>query len=289
MKRKFFLFFLFIILAPVFINAKEVTIKHKNLTLNAELELIEGKRFKDGIILITHGSLAHRDMQTLSYLRSVLHEFGYSTLAINLSLGLSNRHGMYDCKIPHKHTFNDAIEEIDQWVAWLQKQGVKNITLLGHSRGGAQTALYAVKRDNKLINAIILIAPATKVKDDTKKLSALIQKAKMIKNSASHLQMLDSVPIMQCKKTKATVTSFLSYNAFTSTQDTPTLLSSIKKPTLVLIGGNDTIVVGLDKKIAPLADGKRIQMKIIETAGHFFRDINMDEAVEVMDEFLQGL
>jgi len=268
-------------------QAKEVTIKYKKLTLNAELELAEGKTFKDGVILITHGSLAHRDMQTLTYLRELLSELELSTLSINLSLGLDNRHGMYDCNTPHHHIFDDALDEIDQWVSWLKSKGTTSITLLGHSKGGAQTALYALERDSKVIKSVILMAPATKTKGGSKKLHIQIQRAKLVKSFGNLDIELKGMPIMHCKKATASVKSFLSYNVFTPRQDTPTILPELKKPTLVLIGGKDTVVVGLEKKVAPLVDNKKIFMKVVETSGHFFRSLNMDEAVEYMEAFLE--
>ena len=38
--------------------------------------------------------------------------------------------------------------------------------------------------------------------------------------------------------------------------------------------------------MASLADGKRVQMKVIDGADHFFRDLNADDAVEAIDAFL---
>lgn len=70
--------------------------------------------------------------------------------------------------------------------------------------------------------------------------------------------------------------------------DTPALLSRIAKPVLVLVAGGDEIVVDLDKKVAPRVDGKRVQMKMVENADHFFRDLYADEAVEAIDLFLKG-
>lgn len=278
----------FLIFQLNLIQAKEVKLQHKGLTINAALELAEDKSLKDGVILITHGSLAHRDMQTLSYLRELLHETGYSTLSINLSLGLQNRHGMYDCQTPHHHLFDDALDEIGVWVKWLKKEGVSHITLLGHSKGGAQTALYAVENSDKIIHSVILIAPAIKVKRTSKKVHAQLQRAKIIKSFGGLKEELKGVPIMHCKKTTASVESFLSYNTFSPRQDTPSLLPEIKKPTLVLIGDQDSVVVGLKKRVSPLVKGN-IQMHVVDTAGHFFRDLNMDEAVEEMDNFLQKL
>lgn len=83
--------------------AAEVSLPYKGLKLNADLTLAPGKTVADGVILIAHGSLAHRDMEMLVAIRNLLRDKGFSTLAINLSLGIDNRHGMYDCKTTHKH------------------------------------------------------------------------------------------------------------------------------------------------------------------------------------------
>jgi len=50
-------------ITAVAVEAKEVTLRHKGLTLNANLELAAGKTPADGVILMTHGGLAHRDME----------------------------------------------------------------------------------------------------------------------------------------------------------------------------------------------------------------------------------
>lgn len=280
------LFFLTVWLS-VSIQAEEVKLQYKGLSINAELEMADEKSLKDGVILITHGSLAHRDMMTLSYLRELLNEFGHNTLSINLSLGLDNRHGMYDCKTPHTHLYDDAVDEIGKWVGWLKAKGVTKITLLGHSKGGAQTALYAVENDDEVIKSIILIAPALKDAKVSKELGEQLKRVKNLKDSATSQEILDGLTLMHCKKSRASAKSFLSYNQYSPRQDTPTLLKKIKKPTLVLVGGQDNIVVGLENKIQALVDDKKVSMEIIETAGHFFRDLNMDEAVEIMDGFLQ--
>jgi alpha/beta superfamily hydrolase len=58
---------------------------------------------------------------------------------------------------------------------------------------------------------------------------------------------------------------------------------------LVVVAGNDEAVVGLDKRIAPLVDGRRVQMKVVDGADHFFRDLFADDAVEAVDAFLKGV
>ena len=92
----------------VSIPAKEVRLNYRGLSLNADLMLATGNIVDQRVILITHGALAHRNMEFLVYLRKLLKDKGYNTLAINLSLGIPNRHGMFDCGNVHRHRNDDA-------------------------------------------------------------------------------------------------------------------------------------------------------------------------------------
>lgn len=283
-------------IASGLVEAKEILLSYQGLTLNANLELAPGKNVSDGVILITHGSLAHRSMESLVNFQTLLNEKGYSTLAINLSLSLNNRHGMYDCQVPHRHRYADAVEEIGVWVEWLKKQGVKRIAVLGHSRGGAQTALYAAERDNVLTKAVVLLAPATLDNTGPKEYAARFQQAlaprleeaqKLIR-AGNGSTLLEGIGLMTCANTSATAESFVSYYSPDPRLDTLTLVTRIAKPVLVVVAGDDEIVVGLDKKMAPRVDRKRVQMKVVENADHFFRDLYADEAVDAIDLFLKA-
>ena len=277
-------------------EAKEITLQHKGITLNAELDIIEGKERAENIILITHGALARRDMETLIHFRELLKKFGYSTLSINLSLGIENRHGMFDCEKKHQHRNDDAIEEIDAWVHWLKAEGTINITLLGHSRGGTQTALYVSERDSVLISSIVLLAPATAentsavtyIKRYKKPLAPVLNKAKQLVKAGNGHHSLGKVNLMRCRDTEITAESFVSYYAAPFRVDSPGLLRKVKKPVLVIVAGNDGIVIGLDKKVANLIDGKKFQVSVIDDADHLFRDLYVDDAVDVIHEFLSN-
>ena len=282
------------------VHAKEVSFPYKGITLNANLELAANSKIADGVILITHGGLGHYGMEVMVYLQKLLKDRGYNSLAINLSLGINNRHGTYDCAITQRHTNDDAVAEIGAWTNWLKQQGVTRITLLGHSRGGAQTALYASQSKNRLIKAVVLIAPATRDNTDTatylrnfnRPLAPVLEKAQGLHNAGKGNAVLEKISLLNCGETSATTTSFLSYYAPAAQilrLDTPALLSKIKQPTLVVVAGNDETVVGLDKKIAPLADGKRVQMKIIEGADHALRDLSADDAADAIDVFLKSV
>lgn len=68
-------------------------------------------------------------------------------------------------------------------------------------------------------------------------------------------------------------------------QDTPTLIPGIKKPTLAVVAGKGGGVVGLDKKVAPLADGERVRLKVVDGADRFFRDLYAGDAVDAIAAF----
>lgn len=275
--------------------ANEVTLPYKGLTLNADFGLAPSKTPADGVILITHAGLAHRGMESVTYLQSLFKERGYSTLAINLSLGLNNRHGMYDCKVTHRHRYADAADEIGAWVDWLKKQGVKRVVLLGHSRGGAETALYAAERDNPLVKAVVLLAPDTRETNDAaayqqrykKPLAPVLEKAQNLVQEGKGGTVLEHTDFLYCPDTSVSADTFVSYYGPDPRLDTAYLIPKIRKPTLVVLAGDDEIVVN-DKKFAPLADGTRVQMKVIDGAGHFFRDLYADDAVDAINTFLKA-
>lgn len=277
------------------VYAEDIKLPHNGITLNANLELVDGKSIADGAIVITHGGLSHRESETILYLQSLLKEKGYNTLAINLSLGIDNRRGAYDCKVTHRHRYTDAANEIDAWVAWLKTRGAKRLAVLGHSRGGAQTAVYAAEHADLLVKAVVLLAPATRANSSAadykrrggKSLKPMLAKASMLVKGGKGDAVLTKATLLTCGETSATAASFVSYYGPDPRLDTPHLLPTIKLPTLVVVAGNDEIVVGLDKKVASLVDGERVQMTIVDAADHMFRDLYADEAVDQIDAFLK--
>lgn len=236
-------------------------------------------------------------MEIIAYLQSLFKEKGYNTLAVNLSLGIDNRHGMFDCKVTHRHRNEDAAHEIDGWVQWLKQKGVKRVVLFGHSRGGAQTALAAAQRNDPLVKAVVLLAPATSENTTAAAyqrrfdvpLAPLLEKARNLVSEGKGATVLTHVGMLNCRETSATADAFLSYYGQSPTLDTPYLIPKIKAPRFVIVAGNDEIVKGLDEKIAELVDGDSVQMKVLDGAGHFFRDLYADDAADAVDAFLQDI
>lgn len=290
----FFIFMLiFLSTVPNNLMASEIKIRHNQITLNANLQLADEKKISEGVVLIIHGGLAHNKMETIAYLQNLLHQQTYSSLAINLSLGVNDRHGMYDCSIPHNHRHSDTVNEINAWIDWLKQQQVSNIILLGHSVGAAQTALYAASQKNDRVKAVILLAATTNDNGGAgyenrynQKLAPLLTKARSLIFEGKGDNLISHVNIFSCRDTTVTASTLISYYGDNKNLDTPYLLEKIQSPTLLIIAGSDNIVINLGSKVTHLKHKKNLVIRTIDGSDHFFRDLNSDDAVELMAEFI---
>lgn len=277
------------------VQAKEVKSTYNGLTVNANVVLAEGKTLADEVVLFTHGTTTHNGRETYKSIQKLLAENGISSVAPNLSLDVNDRHGEVDCTTLQSHTHDDAMAEIDFWVKWLAGQGAKSITLMGHSRGGNQTAWYSIEHDSDLIKNIILIAPQTwsnaaEHSDYEKKyhlaLQPLLTSAEKLVKAGKGDTVLKNINFIYCKDTNATAEAFVSYYRKDERMDTPTLLKKSTKPTLVIIGSADTVVADLTEKMATV-NNPLVSRYIIEDSDHFFLDLFSEELVEQAVTFIQ--
>ncbi|MBI5181293.1 MAG: alpha/beta fold hydrolase [Nitrospirae bacterium] len=277
-------------------HAEEVTLPYKGITLNATLELSQKKPITDGVILIVHGTLGHKGMEITSALQNLLKDNGLNTLAINLSYNINNRSGMYDCQRTHTHKHTDALSEIGVWIDWLKKRGVKEIFLIGHSRGGNHAAWFASQNNDPAIKSVILVAPMTwdekavskSYKERYKKdLQPLLEKAQKLIKSGKGDAVLTHTDFLYCEDTSVTAEAFVSYYAPDKKMDTPFLIPQIKRPVFLAIAKNDTIIPDLIEKASALSNNKTVHIKVFEMADHFFRDLNAEELADEIVGFLK--
>ena len=277
-------------------KAEEIKLKYAGVTLNANLVLADGKGLSDGTILITHGTLAHNRMELITTLQTVIAERGINTLAINLSLGLDDRYGMYDCSVPHRHMGRNAAKEIARWVDWLKGKGVADITVMGHSRGGNQTASYAVEEPDPVVKRVVLLAPTTwdavKVaakfqKRHDARLADVLARAEAMAAAGRGQELMVGVGILYCPGTDVTAQTFLDYYGPGPAHDAPSILDEIKIPVLVIAASQDKVVTDLSEKMMGRVGGQ-VGFIVIEEAGHFFLNFFAEDAADAIVKFVGG-
>lgn len=276
-------------------QAEEVKLEHDGLTLNAELELAPGSELSDGVILMTHGTLAHARMGIMRGLQNVFREYGYNTLAINLGLDVDDRHGMYDCARTHTHRHTDALDEIGVWLDWLREQGADEVTLLGHSRGGNQTAWYAAERDMQTVDAVVLVAPMLWSEEYARKeyqerygteLAPVLKRARGLVQDGKSDALMEGLDFIYCEDTTVSAGAFVSYYDPEPRRDTAHLIPHIEAPVLVIAGTADTVVSGVEDAMAPLAEADDVSLTVIDGAGHMFRDLYWYDVADAVEAFL---
>lgn len=246
---------------------------------------------------MAHCQLAHAAMEIMQTLQTALKDRGVSSLSITLSLGIDNRSGMFDCKTPHRHRHDDAIDEIGAWLGWLQSQGVAKAALLGHSRSGNQAARFVLAHPDAPVAAVILVAPQVWNADITaqdyekryaKSLAVPLARAQQLVAEGKGNDLLEHVDFLFCPDTSVAAATFLSYYAPDERFDTPRLIPKIKPPVLVIAGSEDQVMKGLLDKVNPLVDGQRVQLRVVDGADHFFLDQYADEAADAIQVMLGG-
>ena len=292
-----FVALLFVQATPAF-AAEEIKLEHAGLTLNANLVAAQDDWQGGTVVLITHGTTGHNGMETIATLQRLLAEKGLTSLAPNLSLGLDDRHGAYECAVPHRYRHTDALDEIGVWADWLKKKGVKDLVLLGHSRGGNQTAWFAAERPDPVVSGVVLVAPPTWNEVDAKnaykkrfatELDPVLKRAEALVAAGKGDEWMEDTDFLYCPKAKVQAKSFLSYHAPEPRMDTPSLLGDVKVPVLVVAGSEDEVVPDVAEKVEPHADGKRVRLEVIEGADHFFRDPHAAELAEFVKTFVDEL
>jgi hypothetical protein len=77
--------------------------------------------------------------------------------------------------------------------------------------------------------------------------------------------LLERTDFLICAKTNVAAASFASYYSPSRRPSTPTLLPKVAKAVIVFIGTQDDTHPDVIEKMKPLGDGKRAQLRIIES------------------------
>lgn len=279
------------------VQAEPVRLVHEGRGLDGELKLAAGKTPRDGIMVLVHGTLAHNRMEIMQSLQETLAERGLSSVAVTLSLGVSDRKGMYDCAVPHRHSNVQATAEIAAWIDWAGKAGAGKIGLLGHSRGGAQVAYYAAQKGDALppaLQKIVLVAPATFDRAAAPAeykarfggdFNAVIAKAEALQAAGKGNELLTDTDFMYCQKTSVAAATFLDYHNGDGRNDAPSLLPRIRRPVLLAIAGGDEVVKDLPQKLRSVSGAEKIRTITVDGADHFFQDLYGEDLADAIAKF----
>ncbi len=281
------------------LHAEEVTLPFNGITLNANLEIADDKKISDGVVLIMHSFLAHNRMEIIKASQEAFLENDQNSLAINLSLGIDNRHGNYDCFVPIRFKLSDAFAELDAWISWLSTQGVRKIVLMGHSISSNQLLNYVVKRNNPSVTGLVLLAPNTRGTASSPirykesygaDLSEVLERANSLIADGKKDELMKEIDFGFCPKTSVSADAFVAfYQKEKEFWNAHLYLPQVKVPVLIVAASNDEHQPNIDKLIKPYVDDKRVFLTIIEGSGHFFRDLNIEDAVEKAVEFVDNL
>ncbi|MFB9263824.1 alpha/beta hydrolase [Bradyrhizobium erythrophlei] len=248
------------------------------------------------LVVMTHGTLAHKDMEVIQGVAKALEQRGIASLAHTLSLGLDRRRGMYDCATRHDYVAEDAVAEIGAWVSRARSLS-QRVFVLGHSRGGNQVARYLADGETP-VAAAVLLAPVTAGAEQAlrasyaatygKPIEPLLEQATTAVAAGRGGEWMDVPGFIYCRNAVVTPRAFLSFYGAGPNQDTASLIAQSKVPVLVLAATKDSVVSDVMASFAPLvaASRGRVQLEKIEDADHFFRDLFAEDAADRIAEFI---
>ena len=286
------------------VQASDISLRHGGVTLLGELVLAEQE--VGPLVVLTHGTLAHKDMELIETLQDALAEEGVSSLAHTLSLGVNERRGMADCTMVHTHRDTDADGEIAAWIDWLRTRGHDELALMGHSRGAKQVARTAAARDD--LAAVILLAPSTKASAERQRAAYDVLLGDLEKGGEAERFDLGStatvaalseaasvrpddellVPnVLYCPDATVTGAAFASYYP-PEAAGAETYADAVDAPILVIAGGADKVVPGVPAAFMPMRD-EALRFEVIEDADHMFLDFYAEDAAVLIAAFLADL
>ena len=91
-----------------------------NYGVKASADYQRGETEKPAVVVL-HGFLQNNDYLTLTNIKEAVVDNGYTLLAPVNSLGINYRSSSLPCQATHRHTMEDNLAEINNWMEWLKK------------------------------------------------------------------------------------------------------------------------------------------------------------------------
>jgi pimeloyl-ACP methyl ester carboxylesterase len=170
--------------------------------------------------------------------------------------------------------FDQAPNDIDAWITFLENQGYTHVILAGHSLGATKVIYYQAHRQDSRVSGVVSASAPADLAQHSAYEPLHTQAAQMVRDQHGHdLLPWGSVP------GGGTLSAQTYYNRATSGLDvygldTPTpLISQVHCPVLALYGTQEAIVGGADDLVrarAAASPRTRVETVLIEDADHVY-------------------
>jgi pimeloyl-ACP methyl ester carboxylesterase len=276
-----------LLLLSAAVHGEALETVYQGLRLNANLNAPVASH--EQIYLIIHGTWAHNTMEIVAALQDLLGEQGIASLAPTLSLGVDDREGFLPCQSPVTANYTAALGEIDHWVRLLEDQGWRDVVVVGHSRGAAQVALYQARLARPAVKRLTLLAPMVWRADQVsaaydQRSQTPLREVMANASQSPEANLLGPYRLLNCDRAQAPASTFLSYYDPAVPKHTPAILQDVTVPTTVYLGTEDTVAVWSTEDKTLARSNNRVRIVEIEGAGHFFRDLYLDDVVDDLVE-----
>ena len=293
-RPKIFIYCLFltVFLIPNLIlagNSINIT-RDDGIILNANLS--ENSQ-NNSVYMIVHGTRGFKTMEIIKSLEEKIILNGHDVLSINLSYGITDRNDSFlSCDIEHTHNEHESVREIMSWYQYLLSKNYKKITFVGHSRGGFNIVQASELIDNKDIE-LHLLAPIIDTYKGTRDYYMLehnLPYDQIIQNNDEYIISERHPPInfLFCENAQVSSSTFKSYLDFTEkisnypfTFNILKLLNETNNKVSIYSGSADEILLDSYKMFDSL-NKENINQYIIDDGDHFFRDIYLDDVIDLM-------
>lgn len=102
-------------------------------------------------VILCHGKGKHPRYKVVEPLRHAIYQqLNLTTLSIQMPVLATDNWQSY------ADTFPNAVYRIDQAIEFLQRQGIKNIYIMGHSMGSRMVSHYAAEQNSPLVKGFIV-------------------------------------------------------------------------------------------------------------------------------------
>ena len=277
--------------SSVLAGTQKITITgNDGITLNANFsENLQN----DSVYMIVHGTRGFKTMEIIKSLEQKIFTEGHDVLSINLSYGINDRNDSFlTCDIKHSHSEHESVREIINWYEYLLSKNYKKISLVGHSRGGFNI-IQAAELINNTDLELHLLAPTVDTYIGTRDYYMTehnLAYDQVIQNNDEYIisERYPSINFLFCEDAQVSSTTFRTYLDFSENRSkypfTFSILHLLKESNnniSIYSGTADEILLDSYKMFESI-DKRNLNKYLIEDADHFFRDIYLDDVIDLM-------